>query len=376
MNSNYDGILQEIDYDGEVCGFSQEFAEGLGECLVLGAKELEKTNRENWLFTLLDAYFKELDIGGIDYGADASEYLLRCATDEEWSQIEERIQVKIERASQWSREAMVNFLALRREQQGETEGIRDLIYELGTPQQKAFLLLKEEKIEEAIDIARQNFLDYRGTMLEFVNALLKVNAGEAALKLILEVNQEDKYWGYQEWLTKYYQQYGDKEIALEWQEKLFIDGPSLKNYQILQDLGQEAGRWPEIREQVMQTLEQKQQWGMLIEIALYEQEIDRALALLSKSDRWMRSRFLVQVAEAAAKSRPQSAIELYQEIVEKAISGRDRKSYRIAASYLPTLKGLYEGLNQQSNWQEYLEELRSRYAKLRALQDEMKKVRL
>ena len=190
MNDNYDDILQQIDYDGDVCCFSQEFAEGLGECLVLGGEELEETNRQSWLFTLLEAYFKELELGGIDYAADASEYLLRCATDEEWSQIEERIQVKIERASQWSREEMVNFLALRRKQQGETEGIRDLIYELGTPQQKAFLLLEEEKIEEAIDIARQNFLDYPGTMLEFVNALLKLNADEAALKLVLEVNQK------------------------------------------------------------------------------------------------------------------------------------------------------------------------------------------
>lgn len=127
---------------------------------------------------------------------------------------------------------------------------------------------------------------------------------------------------------------------------------------------------------MIETLEQKKQWGVLIEIALCEREIDRALALLSNLDSGIKSRFLVQVAEAAAKTRPVRAVELYQEIVERAISGRDRKSYRVAASYLLKVKGLYERLDRQSNWQEYCRGLRSKYIKLRALQDEINKAGL
>ena len=381
MNNNYDDILQQIDYDGDVCCFSQYFAEGLGECLLLGGEKLEDNYRESWLLTLLESYFKELGLGGIDYAADACDYLLKCPNDEEWSQIEERIQVEIKGASStwsgdWKQEIMINFLALRREQQGDTKGIKDLIHELGTPKQKAFLLLEEQKIEEAITIARQHFFNSPGTMLEFANRMLKLNAGEAALKLILEVNQKQKHWGYREWLTKYYQQHGDKDIALEWQETLFMDSPSLKNYRMLQNIGQEVSKWTEVRRKVIKVLKQKKQWGILIEIALSEQEIDEALALLSKLDRWMKSSYILQVAEAAAQTRPKSAIALYQEIVEQAIEERNRKSYRIAASYLQKVKGLYESLNQKSNWKKYFEELRSSYVKLRALQDEMKKASL
>ena len=98
------------------------------------------------------------------------------------------------------------------------------------------------------------------------------------------------------------------------------------------------GGWAEVWRKVIKLLKQKKQWAILIDIALYEQEIDEALALLSKLDRWIKSRFLFQVSEAAAETRPESASELYQEIIEKAIEGRDRKSYRVAASYLQKVK--------------------------------------
>ena len=175
MNLSYDDELQALDYDGDVCVLSQELVSGLGECLALGESELDETTRIPWLFTLLEGYLKELELGGIDYAADASDYLLNCATDAEWSEVEERIRREMSYGSSWRKEALVGFLAARREQKGESEAVRNLIHELGTPQQRAFLLLEEGKIEEAVEIARQHFPNYRGTTLKFADALLKAN---------------------------------------------------------------------------------------------------------------------------------------------------------------------------------------------------------
>ena len=52
---------------------------------------------------------------------------------------------------------MVDFLTSRYTSQDNTNKKRNLITQWGTPQQKVFLLLEENKIEEAITIARQHF---------------------------------------------------------------------------------------------------------------------------------------------------------------------------------------------------------------------------
>ena len=71
----------------------------------MGESELDETTRLPWLFTLLEGYLKELELGGIDYAADASDYLLNCATDAEWSEIEERIRREMSYGSSWRKEA-------------------------------------------------------------------------------------------------------------------------------------------------------------------------------------------------------------------------------------------------------------------------------
>ncbi|HEY9609873.1 SWIM zinc finger family protein, partial [Allocoleopsis sp.] len=76
---NYDGVLQSIDYDGEVAGLSQDFAEGLGQCLAQ-AQELDSLTREVWLTTLLEGALKDIELGGIDFAAGATEHLLEQAT--------------------------------------------------------------------------------------------------------------------------------------------------------------------------------------------------------------------------------------------------------------------------------------------------------
>lgn len=372
---SYDDVLQSVDYDGEVAGLSQDFAEGLGQCLAQ-AQNLEIATREIWLTTLLDAELKDVEIGGIDYAAGATDHLLEQATDAEWAAIEQRIREEIKHSSSWRRQALVGILAARHDVTGQGEEGNALIHELGTPEQRAFVLVEEGKLDEAVAIAQQHFTRLPGVMKQFADTLLQAKAPERALQLIEQAQTKNSHWGYQEWLVKYHQEYGDAETALEWQKQVFLASPSLGHYKTLKDLAQRVGDWQQLRSQVLRTLESSDRLGNLIEIALDEGDIERALELLDKMSAWSRATYVLNVAKAAEKKKPQEAIALYQQMVEQSIAQRNRSSYQVAAQHLKQVKVLYESLNAQLDWSDYINRVRLQYPTLRALQDELNKAKL
>ncbi|MGH9839068.1 MAG: SWIM zinc finger family protein [Blastocatellia bacterium] len=85
--------------------------------------------------------------------------------------------------------------------------------------------------------------------------------------------------------------------------------------------GVKAGNWDEVRADALAELERKGQIGELIEIALDEKDVARALALLPrvKDEGWFYRNYKGQVAHAAEKSHPREAIAIYQQIVERTM---------------------------------------------------------
>jgi len=116
--------------------------------------------------------------------------------------------------------------------------------------------------------------------------------------------------------------------------------------------------------------------GPLIDIALYEDDAARALELLPRLEGWHWKDYKKEVARAAEKDYPREAMELYEEMVEDSIGRRQRSAYRQAAEYLRRVKGLYEALDAGSDWDGYIRDLRTRYARFPALQDELDKAHL
>lgn len=87
ITAAYDDMLREIDDDGAVCIVVQDAAEGLGLCLAK-APTSEVALRLEWLLALLEAEFKDLELGGIDFAAGATDAMLEQATEEEWAELE------------------------------------------------------------------------------------------------------------------------------------------------------------------------------------------------------------------------------------------------------------------------------------------------
>ncbi|PSB41939.1 hypothetical protein [Chroococcidiopsis sp. CCNUC1] len=70
------------------------------------------------------------------------------------------------------------------------------------------------------------------------------------------------------------------------------------------------------------------------------------------------------------------AIALYKQLATQAIEQKNRSAYREAVQHLQRIKAVCESCNTQSDWTEYITQLRSQYPTLRALHDELSKAKL
>jgi len=373
--SHYGDELQEMDEEGDIAMFVDEVAEGVSRCLEEGQPDSE--TRRLWLEALLEAELTDIAVGGIDLAPSAWDALLEHATDTDWTWIEKQVRAEIQKSGDWAREALVNLLRERQERTGQTEDAGALIRELGPPEQRAFLLIDEGKIEEAVRLMRQLLVNKPGLVTEFADALVAARAAEAAVTLVTEHMQGESASAWcMDWLVKYYRKHGRRLEALAWQQKVFLLRPSAEAFQALRELSGKLGTWDPVRAEALKALEGSQRFGPLTEIALHEGDGPRALELLPRMQPWERGHYQGQVAQVAENSHPQEALALYTELVEHAIRGRDQRTYQQAVQYLKRMKAVYKSLHAVSNWDAYLQSLRAQYRHLPALQDEMRQAGL
>lgn len=371
----YDYNIREMDYDGDIAVLVDDLAEGLKECLEKG--QVGSQARLEWIKALLEAYLKDIELGGMDFASSAGETVLELADDEEWGWVEERLRAEIAGSRDWARESLIGFLADGLEQRKREGEADDLIRELGTPEQQAYLLIGEDKIAEALKLIKKIVAGKPGLVTSFADALLKAGAKQEALALVVE--QGGNQWRDREWLAKYYRKHGTPREAVEAQMKVFLASANVETFKALHEVAKKSGNWNSVRADALKRLEQDGKTGSLIEIALHENDVKRALALLSRrkaAPGWYAQDYRSQVARAAEKEYPKEAIRIYQELAESAISRRSRGAYQEAIGYLKRAKGVAEKSGGQATWQNDLQTLRARYPTLRALQEELNKARL
>jgi uncharacterized Zn finger protein len=112
----YEGMLWEMDEDGDIAAVLDEFAQGLSHCLKEG--KADDRTRRAWLEALLEAELTDIVIGGVDLAPSARQAVLENATDEEWEWIEERVRFAISKGGDWAREELTRFLVARRKRRG------------------------------------------------------------------------------------------------------------------------------------------------------------------------------------------------------------------------------------------------------------------
>jgi uncharacterized Zn finger protein len=162
---------------------------------------------------------------------------------------------------------------------------------------------------------------------------------------------------------------------VEAQQRVFLGAPSVEAFKTLHQVSRKAGTWEQVRASTLDALQRQQNFGALVEIALHEGDVARALEILPHVRGGWHD-YKRDVAQAAEKEHPQAAITLYQELAEGAIAQRSRGAYQQAAVHLKRARTLYSRLQATADWETYIQALRTRYASLRALQDELRKAQL
>jgi len=371
--SGYDDIIQQVDEDGAIAVVVDEFAQALGKCL--DKSDVDSPMRREWLETLLDAFAKDIEIGGIDFASSAPDIIIKYASDEEWQWIEARVRTLAAGSRDWGREQFVGFLTEGLDHRGrKSEGDR-LIREMGTPKQQAQLLVKERRIEEAVRLMTDIIKSKPGLVTPFADMLLEAKAKQAALDFVM-AHDDSRSWQRDQWLANYYRRHGTPQEAVAAQKTVFINRPSVEQFKHLQAVSRKTKNWPETRADVLADLERAKRFDTLVEIALHEGEVARALEWLPRATGWSVAHMRMKVAEAAAKDFPHEAIRLYLENVEREIAGRTRGSYNAAASTLKKVKPLFIKLHTEAAWAEHVNFLREAHKRLPALQDELRKARL
>ena len=385
MIDNYDESVREEDREFYLCELIDDMATGLNLCIENG--ETDKETRKSWLMTLLEGYFKDLEMGGIGLGSSAGEFLLVEANDEEWEWIKESINSKISESGKWARRGLVNYLIERLTLRGKEDEIPNVIEECGTPEQLVSLLIEQGKIVDAVRQMVKIAEDSPGLVTQFAESLIKVNEHNAAVKFVEDMSIAKRAGLYDDWLVKYYRQpgeHGDPQKATAYQLKIFFRYPSIEIYKSLREICEKSKDWPIVRGTALNGLEagQKRRTDLLIEIALFEDDVEKALRLLSDLDEWQFDRFWPVVAKAAKTKSPKDAMMLYRSAAEHLIERKNRSAYQEAIQHLKEVRSLCETHSVESqddgwlDWSFYIETLRNKYPTMKAFQEELLKAKL
>ncbi|PZE20120.1 SWIM zinc finger family protein [Paenibacillus xerothermodurans] len=77
--------------------------------------------------------------------------------------------------------------------------------------------------------------------------------------------------------------------------------------------------------------------------------------------------------KAVESSDPALLLPLYTQAVERCINEKNRNAYKTAVKLLKKLHSYYKKLDKENAWEEYIYRLATRYSRLRALQEELRK---
>ena len=391
---DYDDYDEEESYHPEEEGLVElvgECIESLGNCLA--DEQADRTAREKSIEVLFDIYQRDLQAeNSLDFAAKASDQLVKYTTPLERTTIAAWIHDILtdedEKVTGSRRQAYGGFLLALEKDTLDDATYLQICRETGRTSELVDRLLTLGRVDEAVRETQQ--VD-DNALHRLVDLFIQHGQDAVAERLVKERITERPAVHFLEWLQGYYRDRDNHVAELEMTETLFRTEPSLRRYQELRSLATRLGRWETLRPEMVAYLEQGGKTRLLIQIALHEGEIDKALQLLkgmAKKDSYgytydggygyygYSSNIALDVAAAAEETRPREAIELYRQYAERLIAMRDRKNYQAACTYLLKMRALYEKLGENEAWTGYITALREQNRNLRALKEEVARARL
>lgn len=384
------GIFEHYEeYDDESGGLASVLDAGVTAMDNWLAEVKEDTPlRERMLRLLFDISSFDVELGGVGIGEDAPTTLLEHVTDKErptvvgWIRDALSTKAGSDYHSKWRNECFGRLLLQLQEEKLDDETFLRISREAGLTSNVIGRLLSLGRSNEAIKEA-ERVSNYE--IIPLADLFVQHGQDTLAESLVQKQYQQSNNSLLRDWLKKRYLARNDYASTLALAQEQFQQSPNLSVYQELRQLAQHLNRWEALRLTLLTTLKQPYHTNLLIQIALDEDDLERALSLVKANQPKQTSRYsfdysssvsssvILQVAKVAEKSKPHEAIDIYKQQVERLINQRSRGSYAEASSFLLKIRLLYTLLNATGEWTSYLTALRNKYSNLPALKDEMRK---
>jgi len=334
--------------------------------------------RESLLRGLFHMFEWDVDRGGFGMSDDVPDIILAQASVEECKKV-----------AQWIRQSLPQTLdegdSFRRQWYGgfllQVEELDDEAF-IHTCRQTDRLhdlvdrLLTLDRLDEAIRDA-SSASDYE--LLTIADLFISHGHSDAGDQLVRERTASSDDARLHTWLKERARQRGDLEEALALAEWLFWDRPSVTQYGEIQDLARGVGVWAVLRSEILASLTAKAHYSVLTQIHLLEDNIGQALEALqivSEQSIWRFYSLSLEVAEAAEDSHPDDSIRLYLNEAERLIGGRGRGNYAEAARRLSSARAVYHKTGRTAQWNTLIANIREKYRRLPAMQDEFNRAGL
>jgi hypothetical protein len=386
----YRGILEGFiakykshhDETGDVCVVVGECITALRECLPQCAAGSEA--RESVLHTLFDILKLDINLGGIGLSEGVPEALIGQTNAAERATIADWIRRELpdnkDFRSNWKREA---WGRLQLEFRGEPEN--DDAYlkhcrELGLTGDLVRRLLERGRLDEAL---REIHSSSDRDLLRLAKQLISHKHVEVAHTLVRDRLIKDAKGRnsrrLRKWLKQFYQSCKDWKSLLELRVEEFRGEPNFSRYQEIRKLARKLKTWETLRSDLLSSIPRDS--NDRIRIHLDEGDVDQAILLWESRSGQRRvadglDRLDLEVARAAEKSHPETALGIYRAEVESLIYARGRQNYQSACRFLKKIRPLLTTSGRGDDWDDYISRLREENRSLRALHEELEKARL
>lgn len=363
------------DENGELHGVIATCITGFGACL---RATQDEALRAEILQALYGIYYFDVELGGVGLADEVPDLALNHTTAAEKQAMAGWLREALPQSAEWSRQQYGSLLLELEADTLDDDTFLQLCHEAGLTGRAVERLLERGRIDDAAG-ETQGANDY--TLLDLADMFVAHGHGDVAERLVLERSRKSSDLRVLAWLKNAYAARGDRAAALDLARKIFRAAPSLDGYKDVQALAAALDRWEAVRPTLRMFLNESHQTTLLVEIYLYEGEIDHALEAVQSLARPRQAydyysysfgnHLLLQVAHAAKETRPRAALEIFQREAEGLIAAQGRERYRTACSYLTEVRALYHRLGEDAAWTQYITGLREQNRRLRALMDEL-----
>lgn len=356
------------DEESELSEIADRSVRCLGACLDAASG----ADREKILRALFDLLQFDLAAGTLDLGRTIGPLLVNRTRAEEKRLVARWITEVMERSPP-SRRFYPCLAALLIDLAGDTLAypvLLELCQATGRTADLVMRLLRLGLLEDAARAVRSSGDD---DFLALVDLLVGAGHDEVAESLVVERARATGSFDMLRWLKDFDVARGRTAAALDRARELLLARPSVERYHEVAGLGRALGQWGELRGEILDALERRNEVSALAQIYLAEGDIDRAIKAAERvvTSVWGTGGVVLEVAFAAEASRPDAALDLFRRHVEHLIDEKKRASYRRAAEFLLRMRDIHEKKGDLASWARLVRDLRSAHQTRHALIQEM-----